>query len=232
MVTGNTITGNVGDGISLGAGIDQALNDFGNPADGYRDNTGSSDPNPYAYGHYVLHWSNDPGFYTQPVPADPQVLVSFDGGPAININLDTGSRGLYIDQGQVPNLDTSGGTPGCVYLNSSNRMFFGTWVNTSVTFPDSTWVGPSAPANPAVATADVPVLVVSAVGASTTPAPGTSTATAVFNTLTDQGTVTITDGTTTRQVQITPPGVGGVGTVTIPGGWWASYDATQAFSVR
>ncbi|KDF00642.1 hypothetical protein Y900_017250 [Mycolicibacterium aromaticivorans JS19b1 = JCM 16368] len=224
VVTGNTITGNVGDGISLGAGIDQALNDFGNPADGYRDNTGSSDPNPYAYGHYVLHWSNDPGFYTQPVPADPQVLVSFDGGPAININLDTGSRGLYIDQGQVPNLDTSGGTPGCVYLNSSNRMFFGTWVNTSVTFPDSTWVGPSAPANPAVATADVPVLVVSAVGASTTPAPGTSTATAVFNTLTDQGTVTITDGTTTRQVQITP-GVGGVGTVTIPGGWWASYDA-------
>lgn len=224
VVTGNTITGNIGDGISLGAGIDQALNDFGNPADGYRDNTGSSDPNPYAYGHYVLPWSNDPGFYTQPVPADPQVLVSFDGGPGIKINLDTGSRGLYVDQGQVPNLDTSGGTPGYVYLNSSNRMFFGTWVDTSVTFPDSTWVGPSEPANPALATADVPVLVVSAVGASTTPAPGTSTASTVFNTLTDQGTVTITDGTTTRQVPITP-GVGGVGTVTIPGGWWASYDA-------
>lgn len=224
VVTGNTITGNIGDGISLGAGIDQALNDFGNPADGYRDNTGASDANPYAYGHYVLPWSNDPGFYTQPVPADPQVLVSFDGGPGIKINLDTGSRGLYIDQGQVPNLDTSGGTPGYVYLNSSNRMFFGTWVNTSVTFPDSTWVGPSEPANPAVATADVPVLVVSAVGASTTPAPGTSTASTVFNTLTDQGTVTITDGTTTRQVQITP-GVAGGGTVTIPGGWWASYDA-------
>ncbi|WP_167098526.1 S-layer family protein [Mycobacterium sp. DL592] len=222
-VKGNVITGNGGDGIVLGAGIGQALNDFGNPLNGYVDSNiaDPADQNPYALGHYVLPYANDPGFYGQSGTADPQVTVSVHGGPSLAVNLDTGSRGLYFDQGQVSHLDTSGGTPGYIYLNSSNRLFFGTWVDTDVTFPDATWSEPTAV--PKVAKADVPVLVVTAVGASMTPAPGSTSPSTTFGTKTDAGTVTITNGISTQQVAITAA-TGGTGTVTIPGGWWATYD--------
>lgn len=218
----NTITGNGADGISLGAGIGQALNDFGNPLAGYSNSTGAQDPNRFAAGHYMLPWANDPGFYTQPVPSDPQVSLILDGGETLTVNLDTGSRGLYFDQNQIPTLDTSGGTKGFVYLNSSNRLYFGTWVSTDITFPDAVWQEPGEDDTPKVATAKAPVLVVTAIGASTTPPPGSTSPTAVFNTTTDSGTVTITNGTETRNVAVTP-GFNGQGSVTIPGGWWATY---------
>lgn len=220
IVTGNTITGNGADGISLGAGIGQALNDFGNPYNGYRDSnpTDPADPNPYALGHYKLSYSNNPNFYTE-VPQDPQVLVSLDGVTNIPVNLDTGSRALYFDVERVPDLDTSGGTKGFVYLNSSNRLFFGAWVDTDITFPGSTWVGLGDPQKKA--TAKVPVLVVTAIGASMTPPPGSTIPSTTFATTTGQGTVTITDGTKTQEVPITASGKGGY--ITIPGGWWANY---------
>lgn len=223
-VKGNIITGNGGDGILLGAGIGQALNDFGNPLSGYTDNNpgNPADQNPYVLGHYVLPYANDPGFYDEPIPTGPQVMVSLNGEQSIAVYLDTGSRGLYFGQDLVPYLDTSQGTKGYVYLNSSNRLFFGTWVNPEITFPQATWS--EITADQKVATAYAPVLVVSAVGASMTPQPGTTAASATFATKTDAGTVTITNGSSTQQVAITA-GTGGAGTVTIPGGWWATYDA-------
>ncbi|TGD88110.1 right-handed parallel beta-helix repeat-containing protein [Mycolicibacterium sp. CH28] len=218
IVTGNTIVNNHGDGISLGAGLQQALDDYGNPLSGYQDSTGGA--NPYAFGHYVLHYANDPGFYT-PTPADPQVAVSLNGASPLIVNLDTGSRGLYFDQYQVPNLDITNGTPGYIYLNSSNRLYFGTWVKTTVTFPQSQWVGAG---GQKVATAEVPVLVVTAVGASMTPPPGSTSPTTTFQTTTASGTVTITNGSQTQQVPIQVNTTGGQpGFVTIPGGWWANY---------
>ncbi len=220
IVTGNSILNNAGDGISLGAGIGQALNDFGNPLNGYRDRNPNNpaDTNPYELGHYFLPFSNDPGFYDQAIPSDPQVRLTLNEETTLTVNLDTGSRGLYFDQEQVPKLDTSGGTPGFVYLNSSNRLYFGTWVDTDITFPDSGWSDPNVKK---VATAKAPVLVVSAIGASTTPPPGSTTPSATFATTTSQGTVKITNGTQTESVSITANGK--VGYVTIPGGWWASY---------
>ncbi|AQT80207.1 hypothetical protein B1R94_14455 [Mycolicibacterium litorale] len=165
VITGNSILNNHTDGISLGAGIGQALDDYGNPLNGYQDSDGAE--NPYQYGHYVLPYVTDPGWYSG-IPSDPQVKVSVGGGSPLVVNLDTGSRGLYFDQSQLPNLDTSGGDSGYIYLNSSNRLYFGTWVNTSVAFPQAQWVGPG---GDRVATADIPVLVVTAIGASMTPPP-------------------------------------------------------------
>ncbi len=218
VVTGNTITANGGDGISLSPGLQQALNDHGNPLTGYQDSVGGA--NPYQFGHYVLKYASDPGFYTG-IPTDPQVTVSLNGGTPLVVNLDTGSRGLYFDQNQVPNLDTTGGTPGYIYLNSSNRLYFGTWVSTTVTFPQSEWVGPG---GDKVATVEMPVLVVTAIGASMAPPPGSTSATTTFFTTTASGTVTITNGSQTQQVAIEPnTGTGEPGFVTIPGGWWANY---------
>lgn len=213
-VTRNTIRNNGGDGISLGAGIGQGVTTGGNPQEGYS----------AAVGHYLLPYANSPNFYdpTTP-PADPQIAMQV-GTKKLAVNLDTGSRGLYFDALQLDTNIALDGPKGHVYLNSSNRLYFGQWSNQTITFTQSSYVGAGKPAG-SKATANVPVLVVTAIGASTTPAPGATVANTTFGTTIASGSITITDGSATRTVGIMPnaTGTGPAGTVTIPGGWWATY---------
>ncbi len=91
-ITRNTIAANSSGGISLGAGIGQGERTGENPLNGY-----SGD------GHYVLPYYNQPDFYspsaTQPVI--PNILMQIGDVGGLTINLDTGSRGLYVDALQL-----------------------------------------------------------------------------------------------------------------------------------
>lgn len=110
-------------------------------------------------------------------------------GNTIELPVDTGSRALYVSQDLVPNLIDPEGPAGFVYLNSSARIFQGSWTTQTITFPDAV------PTNaPSPATAVVPVLVVDTLACSTTPSPGASVASATFATLVESGSVTLTDG--------------------------------------
>lgn len=215
-ITANVIRLNDGDGISLGAGIGQAVAGGGDPFGGYS----------AAVGHYVVSYANAPNFYdpTTP-PEDPQIALQV-GTKRLAVNMDTGSRGLYFDALQLDRNLTLDGPRGYVYLNSSNRLFFGQWSTQSITFLDSSYVDSDGPRPDRKAVASVPILVVKAVGASTTPAPGATTASTTFGTTIATGQIVITDGTVRRTVGVVPnaSGTGPAGTVTIPGGWWANYD--------
>lgn len=211
----NSIVRNGLANIALGAGILPPASG-GNPLDGYSADTG----------RYLVP-------YTEPVDflgddsADPKVAMQI-GTRRLEVNLDTGSRGLYFDALQLDPDIVLDGPKGSVYLNSSNRLFFGTWSTQQVTFVDSTFTPPGSVtpvAQQAVST--VPVLVVTAVGASTVPPPGSAVASTTFGTTIATGTVVITDGSRRMRVPIVPvpdaTPTGPQGVVTIPGGWWASY---------
>ena len=211
----NSIVRNGLTGISIGAGVLPPAAG-GNPLDGYAADTG----------RYLVPFTQ-PVDFTGAGSADPQVAVRI-GTRRLAINLDTGSRGLYVDALQLESDIALDGPRGYVYLNSSNRLFFGTWSTQQVTFVDSTFTPPGSAtpvARPAVAT--VPVLVVTAVGASSVPPPGSTAASTTFGTTVATGTVTITDGSRRASAPIVPvqaPQPGGpLGTVRIPGGWWARY---------
>ena len=212
-VTANNIRLNAGDGISLGAGIGQGTTTGGDPLAGYTADVG----------HYLVKYANDPDFYDPDNPAaDPRIALQV-GAQELTVNLDTGSRGLYFDILQLdPSVMQDDGTLGHIYLNSSNRLFFGQWTTQTVIFTDSEYYGTD---QRGPATATVPVLAVTAVGASTTPAPGSTVANTTFGTTVSSGTVTITNGTKTDEVPIVPNTTGSAtpGIVTIPGGWWANY---------
>ncbi|MFM7034795.1 MAG: right-handed parallel beta-helix repeat-containing protein, partial [Planctomycetia bacterium] len=215
-IAANTIRLNGGDGISLGAGIGQGQASGGNPQTGYS----------AAVGHYLVPFANRPNFYdTANPPADPQIAMQV-GTKQLEVNLDTGSRGLYVDALQLDTNIVLDGPKGHVFLNSSNRLYFGQWSSQTITFTQSSFQGPSGPPDPTrKAQANVPVLVVTAIGASTTPAPGATVANTTFGTTISSGSITITNGTLTRTVGIVPnvTGRGPAGIVTIPGGWWANY---------
>ncbi len=221
MFTANSIVGNGLTDVSLGAGVLPPA-PGGNPLAGYDTETG----------RYLVPYTQ-PVDFTGATSSDPQVAMRI-GTRTLAVNLDTGSRGLYADALQLDPDIVLDGPRGSVYLNSSNRLFFGTWSTQEVTFVGSTFTPPGAVApvaQPAVAT--VPVLVVTAVGASTVPPPGSTVASTTFGTTIPTGTVWITDGTRRARVPIVPvppqTPAGHKGTVTIPGGWWASYaDNTQA----
>lgn len=223
LVSGNTITGNKADGIALGAGIISPAAG-GNPATGYTGIAATS-------GHYRLDYSSGPlvnGLVRNDPTIDIDCPIFNNGAPSgsattIDIPLDTGSRGLYIDITRVAQGTSLGTNLGYVYLNSSNRIYYGNWINQTISFPGSAYVDSNGQTQQGrKASAVVPVLVVTAVGATTTPSPGNTTASTTFSTTTTQGSVTITNGTSTTTAPITPDGSGG-GTVTIPGGWWAEY---------
>jgi hypothetical protein len=110
-------------------------------------------------------------------------------GTEIVLPIDTGSRALYASQDLVPGITNPEGPAGYVYLNSSARIFQGTWSTQTITFPDAVGTGVSAPAQ-----AVVPVLVVNTLACSTTPPPGSATATTTFATIPGAGTVTLTNG--------------------------------------
>lgn len=215
VFTANSIVRNGLTDVSLGAGILPPA-PGGNPLDGYAADTG----------RYLVPYTA-PVDFTGATSSDPQIAMRI-GTRRLAVNLDTGSRGLYVDALQLDPGIALDGPRGFVYLNSSNRLFFGTWSTQEVTFVDATFTPPGSGtpvAQPAVAT--VPVLVVSAVGASAVPPPGSAVASTTFGTTVATGTVTITDGSRRRQVPIVPvppqSPAGHPGTVTIPGGWWASY---------
>ena len=228
VVSGNTITSNLGDGIALGAGIIPPAAG-GNPAQGYSGTMSTS-------GHYVLNYSTNP-VVNGIVQDDPLIHIDcpiFNNGnqagssTTIGIPLDTGSRALYLDIGQVAQGTPLGNNLGYVYLNSSNRIYYGNWINQTVSFPDSSYVDSSGnTVSGRKATATLPILVVTAIGATTNPPPGSTTASTTFGTTERQGSVTITNGTQTTTVPITP-NQGSGGTFTVPGGWWAEYSGNMA----
>lgn len=221
----NVIRSNGADGISLGAGIEQGTRTPGNnPLVGYTTEGGR-----YLDAHYVLPYANNPDFYSEQTPPPDPTIQMLVGTKQLEVNLDTGSRGLYFDEASLdPNILSQGtvlGT-GHVYLNSSNRLYFGDWVQLPVTFTQSyfqTAGGQTDTSRKAVAT--MPVLVVQAIGASTTPAPGQTQASTTFNTTIDSGFVTITNsaGDTQQAPIVLNPNDPGTGIVTVPGGYWANY---------
>lgn len=140
---------------------------------------------------YTIPYANSPGFGQNGAPSDPKIQLSFSGN-TLDINLDTGSRALYVASPSVSGLSPASALfTGQVYLNSSARIFQGTWYQQEVTFPQAV---PSLPTMGA-ATANLPVLIVETLACSTTPPPGTATASTTFGTLQESGTVLLTNGT-------------------------------------
>lgn len=215
VISENTISNNAENGIALGAGIIPPVGG-GDPNTGYTGNLATS-------GHYILDYSTSP-LVNGLVKNDPKIAISspiFHGSgnsTTVNIPLDTGSRGLYLALPMIRPGTSLGNETGYVYLNSSNRIYYGNWVNQSITFPQSHYVDSNhSPVMNQQATANLPVLVVTAIGATNTPQPGSSVAETTFGTNIDSGNITITNGTQTKIVSINN------GVVTIPGGWWANY---------
>lgn len=163
----------------LGASLAQARDGAsGNPQTGYPDFTQ----------YYTLPYANAPVFGAAN-PHDPTIHLIIDG-VNFTIPLDTGSRALYVSADEVPANITLNGPTGFVYLNSSGRIFNGTWTNTTVTFPDAVAAGGAT----GPATATMLVLIVESVTASSVPTPGSSTPQATFGTQIPSGNVTLADG--------------------------------------
>jgi|GEM_PF-752372 hypothetical protein len=133
-------------------------------------------------------------------------------GSAIELPVDTGSRALYAAKTLLPGIPNPEGPAGYVYLNSSARIFRGTWSTQTITFPDATAIGNA----PVPAQAVVPVLVVDMLACSTTPPPGSATASTTFRTIPESGTVVLTNGETAAFSNHT---------LTLAGGQSVSYDA-------
>lgn len=141
--------------------------------------------------YYTLPYANSPNFGANPAPLDPKIKLSFSGN-TLDINLDTGSRGLYVAIDSVTGITPESALfTGQVYLNSSARIFSGTWHAQDVSFPLAVASDPSL--GPAYAS--MPVLIVDTLSCSTTPPPGTMVASTTFTTLPASGNVTLTNGT-------------------------------------
>jgi hypothetical protein len=143
---------------------------------------------------YILPYANNPGFGANPAPSDPKIQLSFSGN-TFDVNLDTGSRALYVAVDALAGGSISPASAlysGQVYLNSSARVYLGTWYEQVVSFPQAISSNPSL----APASAAMPVLVVDTLSCSTTPPPGTSTAATTFSTLVENGVATLTNGAT------------------------------------
>jgi hypothetical protein len=217
VISQNNINHNTRNGISLGAGVIPPA-PGGDPRIGYTGAYANS-------GHYVLDYSTSP-LVNGLVKNDPKIAIdcpifsniSDPDSTTVEIPLDTGSRGLYLAISQIKSGTDLGNQTGYVYLNSSNRIFYGNWVNQTVSFPDSGYVDRDNNVdNNRKATANLPVLVVTAIGATSNPAPGSTIAETTFETTVSSGVIRITNGTLSRFVPI----VNSI--VTIPGGWWANF---------
>lgn len=138
---------------------------------------------------YTIPYASGSGLTAENGPRINAVIA----GTPIVLPIDTGSRALYASQDLVPNITNPEGPAGYVYLNSSARIFQGTWSTQTISFPDAVANSQSLPVP---AQAVVPVLVVNTLACSTTPPPGTSTAATTFGTIPDSGTVILTNGTT------------------------------------
>jgi len=143
--------------------------------------------------YYTLPYANSPGFGANPAPSDPQIALSF-GGNDLTVNLDTGSRGLYvsIDSVNTNNFSPIGSYAGQVYLNSSARIFSGLWYSQDVYFSQAV----ASSGSMGAAYASMPVLIVDTLSCSTTPPPGQTVAITTFRTIAASGSVTLTNGST------------------------------------
>ena len=162
---------------------------------------------------YTLPYSNSPGFGAAN-PKDPAVNLIIGKTPIKDMPLDTGSRALYVSTDALPGLKPTGPV-GHVYLNSSARIFGGTFSTEKVTFPDAVASGGAS----AKAAATLPVLVVQYLEASTTPPPGQTVAKTTFGTIPSSGTVKLAGGGT---VPIESEPSGG-GFITLLGGQRVNY---------
>jgi len=134
-----------------------------NPVDGYSGYTNS----------YFLSYSK--GSFSPSGNGDVFVSINFAGtatngatdikhigGVTVtNIQVDTGSRGLYVSANLVSNVitPTTNSWPGTNYLSSSKRVFIGHYIPTAVNFQVT-----DQNSNPTIATAYIPVLVVDTLG--------------------------------------------------------------------
>ncbi len=64
------------------------------------------------------------------------VRVSINGGPAMSLEVDTGSVGVIVGVDQVPNVDLHGPPGSIVYVSSGNELD-GVWTPTTITFLDA-----------------------------------------------------------------------------------------------
>jgi hypothetical protein len=69
---------------------------------------------------------------------DPRINVEVFGVP-ITTALDTGSRGFFVTKNLIlsESVNVPSGTPGSIFYWSSGREYNGTWVTTTVTYPDA-----------------------------------------------------------------------------------------------
>jgi hypothetical protein len=82
------------------------------------------------------------------------VRASINGGPPMRFQIDTGSVGVIVGAGDVPNIDPQAAA-GSITYSSSGVELDGVWTNAVITFPDSK------DENGNVATVMVPVLAAS-----------------------------------------------------------------------
>ena len=109
------------------------------------------------------------------------------GGVTVhNIQVDTGSRGLYISSDLVTNVVTTNADSwmGTNYLSSSKRVFIGHYIKTPVNFQVT-----DQNSNPTIATANIPVLVVESLGSFSNGSP-------TYSMKDSRGKVTLTNGKT------------------------------------
>jgi len=82
------------------------------------------------------------------------VRASLNGGPPMRFQVDTGSTGVIVGAGEVPNIDPNA-PAGSITYTSSGIELDGVWTPVTITFPDSN------DGHGNIATAVVPVLAVS-----------------------------------------------------------------------
>ena len=85
--------------------------------------------------------------------ASMSVRVSLNGGPAMRLQIDTGSTGVVVGAADVPNIDPNA-PAGSITYSSSGVELNGVWTTATITFPDAK------DGHGNVATAVVPVLAV------------------------------------------------------------------------
>ena len=179
-----------------------------NPLTGYTGFTNS----------YFLPYANDPGFGTAN-PDDPTVALSIGGGD-FTVNLDTGSRGLYLSTDLLgSDLRTNADSfSGQIYLNSSARIFEGLWTTTPVSF-DVT----DQNANATTTIANIPVLDVTTLACSTNPQPGQTNGASTTFSLKEDGPIVVMnpDGSTFT--------TNCIGSVTLTAGQSISYAANANY---
>lgn len=138
--------------------------------------------------YYWLPYANTPNF-GQPNPIQPSIRMRIEGRQ-FSIPMDTGSRCLFLTADLLPAKLPPGGFQGQQILNSSGRVFKGTWVPMKVYFPDAVGNGGAT----GTAYSNTLVLVVNFLTANSVPASGATKPGTTFGTIRKTGTVKLVGG--------------------------------------